>query len=148
MRSAGPPSWIRRQKYASAALLSMDDASVADRLRDLYGLNPDIPHMAFQFPRLPPMARRGLAGSAGAMPDRMGTAGEIARADIVRFQEEFRQKAAGLVGGSGSLPPGHPLDSGRRLVNSLMAENDKLQKENQDLRKQLSKMERGRDPTR
>ena len=23
-------------------------------LQDLYGLNPDIPHLAFQFPRLPP----------------------------------------------------------------------------------------------
>ena len=23
-------------------------------LQDLYGLNPNIPHMAFQFPRLPP----------------------------------------------------------------------------------------------
>lgn len=126
----------------------MDDMAAVARLRDLYGLNPDTPHMAFQFPRLPPVVRRRLAGPAGAMPDRLGAAGEIARADIVRFQEEFRQKAAGLVGGPASLPPGHPLDSGRRLVNSLMAENDKLQKENQDLRKQLSEAERGRDRTR
>ncbi|MDX1596728.1 MAG: hypothetical protein R3327_07290, partial [Nitrosopumilaceae archaeon] len=28
--------------------------SPISHLRDLYGLNPNIPHMAFQFPRLPP----------------------------------------------------------------------------------------------
>ena len=27
---------------------------VMRHLQDLYGLNPNIPHMAFQFPRLPP----------------------------------------------------------------------------------------------
>ena len=30
------------------------DNMVANHLRDLYGLNPNIPHLAFQFPRIPP----------------------------------------------------------------------------------------------
>ena len=30
------------------------DNAVNRHLQDLYGLNPSIPHLAFQFPRLPP----------------------------------------------------------------------------------------------
>ena len=122
------------------------DGHVERHLRDLYGLNPDIPHMAFQFPRLPPLARLGLAGPTGSTQDRLGAGEDLARADFARFQDEFRQKAMGLLTGSGPLPPAHPLNNGRRLVNSLMAENDKLQKENQDLRDQLSKMDQDKAP--
>ncbi len=123
----------------------MDD-HVEGHMRDLYGLNPDVPHMAFQFPRLPPLARMGLAGPTGPMQDRLGAGEDLARADFARFQDEFRQKAMGLLTGSGPLPPAHPLNSGRRLVNSLMAENDKLQKENQDLRDQLAKIDQDKAP--
>lgn len=123
----------------------MDD-HLERHLRDLYGLNPDMPHMAFQFPRLPPLARHGLAGPTSSTQDRLGAGEDLARADFARFQDEFRQKAMGLLTGSGPMPPAHPLNNSRRLVNKLMAENDKLQKENQDLRDQLAKMDQDKAP--
>ena len=41
------------QKYTKYRINFMDNLAIK-HLQDLYGLNPNIPHVAFQFPRLPP----------------------------------------------------------------------------------------------
>ena len=54
----------------------MDDM-VMNHLQDLYGLNPHIPHIAFQFPRLPP----GLSGS-------------MFKVNEIPMKEQFSQNAS------------------------------------------------------
>ena len=105
-----------------------------DALRSMYGLDPDLYNMAFQFPRLPPAARERIGAPRNA-PPRMGD--DFLAADFEQFRAAFLERAAALATGSATVPPGHPLSHGRRLLNSVMAENEKLQKENQDLREKL-----------
>ena len=50
----------------------------------------------------------------------------------------FQQHAAGLLSMDTSIiPPGHPLYTRQNSVETLQAENDKLLKENTELKKKL-----------
>ena len=56
------------------------------------------------------------------------------------FQQMYQEYAAGLLSMRSSVvPPGHPLYSRQNSVETLQAENDKLQKENIELKKKLEK---------
>ncbi|MYH03582.1 MAG: hypothetical protein F4010_05775 [Cenarchaeum sp. SB0669_bin_11] len=105
-----------------------------DMLKTLYGHNPDMYNTAFQFPRLPPAALKRI-GINNDTFYRLGD--DILSADFETFRAAFLERANALTTGSATVPPGHPLSSGRRLLNSVIAERDKLQKENQELREQL-----------
>ena len=103
-------------------------------LKILYGFDPDVYNMAFQFPRLPPTALKRI----GVRDDTFYRLGDdILAADFEAFRAAFLERANALTTGSATTPPGHPLNSGRRLLNSVMAEKEKLQKENHELREQL-----------
>lgn len=113
----------------------MDEQALA-RLRDLYGLSPDAPHLALQFPRLPPgLPGRGLLGPPGRMPPRMAGPPGPRLGD---FADSYLGAAAGMAepGSARPAPPGHPLFAGQRDA-SLRAENDRLRRENADLRRKL-----------
>ena len=59
------------------------------------------------------------------------------------FNQMFRQYADGLLNGSESIfPPGHPLYNKEKSFSLLKEANDKLLKENLELKKQLEKSEK------
>ena len=118
----------------------MDNMAIK-HLQDLYGLNPNIPHLAFQFPRLPP----GLTNPMFKIHENpmkeqfLKNAGTINQ-KLQGFQHMYQQYAAGLLTmNSAVIPPGHPLYTRQNSVETLQTENDKLLKENLELKKKLDK---------
>ena len=122
------------------SLLIMENM-VADHLRDLYGLNPNIPHVAFQFPRLPP----GLSSPMFKIHTNPAKEQFLQNADTISqklqgFQHLYQQYAANLLGmNSTVIPPGHPAYTRENSINTLQSKNDKLLKENLELKKRLDK---------
>ena len=118
----------------------MDNLAIK-HLQDIYGLNPDIPHMAFQFPRLPP----GLTNPMfkiyeNPMKEQFLKNAETINQKLRGFQQMYQQHAAGLLTmNSGIIPPGHPLYTRQNSVETLQNENDKLLKENLELKQKLDK---------
>ena len=116
----------------------MDNLAIK-HLQDLYGLNPDIPHMAFQFPRLPP----GITNPMFKIYENPMKAQFLKNAETINqklrgFQQMYQQHAAGLLTmNSGIIPPGHPLYTRNNSIETLQNENDKLLKENLELKKKL-----------
>jgi len=110
-------------------------------LQDLYGLNPNIPHLALQFPRLPP----GLTHPMFKIyenPIKEHFSQEVASINqkLQGFQQMYQQYATGLLSmNSTIIPPGHPLYTRQNSVQTLQATNDKLLKENLELKKKVEK---------
>ena len=117
------------------------DNLVIKHLQDLYGLNPNIPHLAFQFPRLPP----GLPNSMfkineNPMRKQFLQDAETVNQKLRGFQHIYQQYASGLLSmNSKVIPPGHPLYTRQNSVETLQTTNDKLLKENLELKKKLQK---------
>ncbi len=128
------------QKYSKYGLFLMDNLSIK-HLQDLYGLNPNIPHMALQFPRLPPGLTHPMF-KIYEIPMKEKFSQEVTTINqkLQGFQHMYQQYASGLVSmNSTIIPPGHPLYSRQNSVETLQAENDKLLKENLNLKKKLEK---------
>ena len=109
-------------------------------LRALWGL--DGLHPALRFPRAPPGRMNPLA-SAFAVPPR-GPA-QPAVPDMEQARRAHSDLASRLLDPDSRQvpPPGHPLHDRQDSLAALRAENDRLAKENADLRK-----ESGRDAGR
>ena len=119
----------------------MEDLAIK-QLRDLYGLNPNIPHLAFQFPRLPPgLSHPMFKIYENPMKEKFSNNVNTINKKIEGFQYMYQQYASGLMNmnSSGIVPPGHPLFSRQNSVETLKAEKDKLLKENLELKKKLEK---------
>jgi hypothetical protein len=117
----------------------MDDLPIK-QLKDIYGLNPNIPHLALQFPRLPP----GLSNPMfkifeNPMKEKFAEENASINKKLQGFQQSYQRHASGLLtmNSGGLVPPGHPLFSRHNSVSTLKAENDKLLKENLELKKKL-----------
>lgn len=117
----------------------MEDLPIK-HLKDLYGLNPNIPHLALQFPRLPP----GLTNSMfkifeNPLKEKFAEDNATINKKLQGFQQSYQRYASGLLtmNSNGIIPPGHPLFNRVNSVNTLKAENDKLLKENLELKKKL-----------
>jgi len=110
-------------------------------LQDLYGLNPNIPHMAFQFPRLPPVPANPMFKiNENPMKEQFLRNAETMNQKLQGFQQMYQQYAAGLLTmSSWIMPPGHPLYTRQNSVETLRNENSKLLKENLELKKKLDK---------
>lgn len=108
-------------------------------LQDLYGLNPNVPHMAFQFPRLPPGLNHPLSPvHQNLMKPQLAQHNETLNQKLQGFQKTYQDYASGLISGeSRVIPSGHPLFTSKNSVQTLKTENDKLIKENLALRKKL-----------
>lgn len=109
-------------------------------LKDIYGLNPNIPHLALQFPRLPP----GLINPIfkifeNPLKEKFAEDNATINKKLQGFQQSYQRYASGLLtmNSNGIIPPGHPLFNRQNSVNTLKAENDKLLKENLELKKKL-----------
>jgi len=117
------------------------DSPVNRHLRDLYGLNPNIPHLAFQFPRLPPgLAHPMFKIYENPMKEQFSDEMDTMNQKLQGFQHLYQQHASGLLTMNSSIiPPGHPLYNRKSSAEGLQAENDKLLKENTELKKKLDK---------
>jgi len=117
------------------------DNLVTNHLRDLYGLNPNIPHLAFQFPRLPPgISNLMFKTHENPMKEQFLKNAETINQKLQGFQHLYQQYAAGLLTmNSTVIPPGHPAYARENSIESLQTENDKLIKENLKLKKKLEK---------
>ena len=118
----------------------MDDVAIK-QLQDLYGMNPNVPHMALQFPRLPPgLSHPMFKIYENPMKEQFSKQASTINQKLQGFQHMYQQYAAGLLTmNSAIIPPGHPLYTRQNSVETLQAENDKLQKENIELKKKLEK---------
>jgi len=127
-------------KYGKNWLSFMDNLA-RKHLEDLYGLNPNIPHMAFQFPRLPPGLSNPMFGiHQNPMQEQFLQNADTVNQKIQGFQQMYQQYAAGLLSRNSMIvPPGHPLYSRQNSVQTLQAEKDQLLKENLELKKKLEK---------
>jgi len=97
------------------------------QLKDIYGLNPNIPHLALQFPRLPP----GLSNPLfkifeNPMKEKFAEENASINKKLQGFQQSYQRYASGLL----------TMNSGG-VVSTLKTENDKLLKENLELKKKL-----------
>ena len=126
----------------------MLDNLAIKHLEDLYGLNPNIPHMAFQFPRLPPGLNHPMFKVyENPLKEQFSQQTATMNQKLQGFQQMYRDYAAGLLSMRSSVvPPGHPLYSRQNSVETLQAENDKLQKENIELKKKLEKNSDSKHP--
>lgn len=117
------------------------DNLVTNHLRDLYGLNPNIPHLAFQFPRLPPGLSNPMFKIQGnPMKEQFLENADTMAQKLQGFQHMYQQYAAGLLNmNSTVIPPGHPAYTRQNSIKTLQTENDKLLKENLELKKKLEK---------
>jgi len=117
----------------------MEDLPIK-HLRDLYGLNPNIPHLALQFPRLPPgLTNQMFKIFENPMKEKFAEDNATINKKLQGFQQSYQRYASGLLtmNSNGIIPPGHPLFNRVNSVNTLKAENDKLLKENLELKKKL-----------
>ena len=112
---------------------------VAEHLKGLYGLDPSVPHPALQFPRLPPgLPHPVFRVHQNATKENMARNAESIAKKLQGFEKMYQEHAAGLfTAGSRAMPPGHPLYALQNPVEALKAENEKLLKENADLRRKL-----------
>jgi len=117
------------------------DNLVTKHLQDLYGLNPNIPHLAFQFPRLPPgLSNPMFKTQENPMKEQFLRDADTINQKLQGFQHLYQQYASGLLSMSSTvIPPGHPLYTRQNSVETLQTENDKLLKENLELKKKLEK---------
>ncbi|MDH3610471.1 MAG: hypothetical protein OEM79_01770 [Nitrosopumilus sp.] len=120
------------------------DEQVFRHLNDLYGLNHDIPHRAFQFPRLPPGITHPMFKIFdNPIKDKFISDASNLNKKLDGFQNAYQQHASGLMtmNSTGLVPPGHPLYSEKNSIKILKVENDKLLKQNLELKKKLDKKE-------
>ena len=121
----------------------MEDSSI-NQLKNIYGLNPNIPLIALQFPRLPP----GLFNPIfkifeNPMKEKIAEENTLINKKLQGFQTSYQRHASGLMtmNSSGIIPPSHPLFSLQNSVSALKIENDKLFRENLELKKKLDSKE-------
>ena len=118
----------------------MDDM-VIRQLQDIYGMNPNTPHMALQFPRLPPgLLHPMFKIHENPVKEQLSKQASTINQKLPGFQHMYQQYAAGLLTmNSAIIPPGHPLYTRQNSVETLQTENDKLLKENLELKKKIQK---------
>jgi len=118
----------------------MDNLAIK-HLEDLYGLNPNIPHLALQFPRLPPgLTRPMFKIFENPIKNQFSQEATTIFQKLQGFQHMYQQYASGLMSmNSAIIPPGHPLYNRQNSVETLQATNDKLLKENLELKKKVEK---------
>jgi len=112
------------------------------QLKNLYGLNPNIPHLALQFPRLPPgLSEPQFKIFENPLKEKFAEENALINKKLQGFQQSYQRYASGLLSmnSGGMVPPGHPLFNQQNSLATLKAENDKLLQENLELKKKLDK---------
>jgi len=117
------------------------DNLVIKHLQDIYGLNPNIPHLALQFPRLPPgLTHPMFKIYENPIKEQFSQEAATINQKLQGFQHMYQQYVSGLLSmNSTIIPPGHPLYSRQNSVEMIQDTNDKLLKENLELKKKVEK---------
>ena len=117
------------------------DNLVIKHLQDLYGLNPNIPHFALQFPRLPPgLTHPMFKIYENPIKEQFSQEAATINQKLQGFQHMYQQYASRLLSmNSTIIPPEHPLYSKENSVKTIQDTNDKLLKENLELKKKVEK---------
>ncbi len=108
---------------------------------ELSGIHPEFGIPTSMFPRFPP----GISPPSMGLVDQKKLKEKFFRDNssintkLQDFNQMYQKFASGLFElAYPALPPGHPLYSRLESTVSLQNENNKLRKENEDLKKQLS----------
>jgi len=135
------PSNAARQKYTRFPRKTMD-ATPLERMKTLLGLNPDVIPPGLQFPRLPPGPMHPMTSQFAVPKGKTAHDATSLTPNLEDFQQAYQKHAAGLLSSHypGIVPPGHPLYEKQTSVSILKSENDKLSKENLELKRQLDEM--------
>jgi len=115
------------------------DVTPLERMRTLFGLNPDAVPPGLQFPRLPPGPMHPMTSRFTVPKGKTARDAASLVPSLEDFQQAYQKYAAGLLNSHypGVVPPGHPLYEKQTSVSILKSENDKLSKENLELKRQL-----------
>lgn len=120
------------------------DEQLFRHIQSLYDLNHDIPHRAFQFPRLPPGLIHPMSKTfENPIKAKFVQDSSNLSKKLDGFQNFYQQYASGLtmMNGKELVPPGHPLYSEKNSIKILKKENERLEKQNMELKKKLESKE-------
>ncbi|MGQ0376084.1 MAG: hypothetical protein ACT4OW_01080 [Nitrososphaerota archaeon] len=114
----------------------------AQRIMEMYGVLPNATHVTSPFIRFPPglsFTSTGLI-KPNHLHEKLINDTSSINAKLNDFQQMYKRFSAGLIGANASLiPPGHPLFTRLNSSSLLQTENEKLRKENLELKQQLEK---------
>ena len=108
---------------------------------ELSGIHPEFGIPTSIFPRFPPGITPPTLGvmNQKRLKEKFFTDNASINTKLHDFNQMYQKFASGLFElAYPALPPGHPLYSRLESTVSLQNENEKLKKENIDLKKQLS----------
>ncbi len=117
------------------------DYHYTQRSMELSGIHPEFGIPTSIFPRFPPGISPPSLGviDQKRLKEKFFNDNASINAKLQDFNQMYQKFASGLFEFAyPALPPGHPLYSRVKSTVSLQNENDKLRKENIDLKKQLS----------
>lgn len=118
----------------------------AHHVMELYGLMPNVT----PFIRFPPGLSFSTSGliTPNHLHEKIIKDTTSVNAKLSDFQQMYKKFATGLIGSSTSLiPPGHPLFTRLNSSALLQVENEKLRKENLELKQQLEKSPANGNPS-
>tara|TARA_B100000029_G_scaffold422755_1_gene429622 strand:+ start:7190 stop:7546 length:357 start_codon:yes stop_codon:yes gene_type:complete len=113
----------------------MDDLNIRQRNNFFQNISPD----GIKYPpnSVPPLG----INKSQKIKGEFSAKGASMLPKLQDFNQMFREKANSLIKmNTNILPPGHPLFSRENSLLTLKEENDKLLKENLELKKQLDKL--------
>jgi len=108
---------------------------------ELSGIHPEFGIPMSIFPRFPPGISPASHGAINQkrLKEKFFNDNASINTKLHDFNQMYQKFASGLFElAYPALPPGHPLYSRRESTVSLQSENNKLRKENIDLKNQLS----------
>ena len=117
------------------------DYNYTKRSMELSGIHPEFGIPTSIFPRFPPGISPPSLGvmNQKRLKEKFFTDNASINTKLHDFNQMYQKFASGLFElAYPALPPGHPLYSRLESTVSLQNENEKLKKENLDLKKQLS----------
>lgn len=106
-----------------------------------YGLSPEA--FSMHFPHVPPgFSHPSFKLHSNPVREKFFQEHKLLDKRLEDFQEVYRRYASGLLESHpfGIIPPTHPLYSRTRSIEHLKMENEKLQKENLELKKHLEQV--------
>ncbi len=112
------------------------------RMMELSGINPAFGIPSSMFPRYPPGINPPTLGLVDQkrIKEKFFKDNDSLNSKLEDFTRMYQKFASGLFEAAyPTTSPGHPMFSKLQSASSLRSENDKLKKENMELKKQISK---------